>query len=96
MEYDIATFHVKVGCVSQDTFIFNASVRDNIAFGGDYTNDQIIEATRKANIYVFIAPLPLGYDPIIGDQGLKLSGVEKQRIAFAGALVREPEILVLD
>ncbi|MCP1663260.1 ABC-type multidrug transport system fused ATPase/permease subunit [Methanocalculus sp. AMF5] len=95
-EYDIATFLSKVGYVSQDTFIFNASVRENIAFGGDYTDDQIIEAARKANIHTFIAALPDGYDSIVGDQGLKLSGGEKQRIAIARALVREPEILVLD
>lgn len=95
-EYDIETFLSKVGYVSQDTFIFNATVRENIAFGGDYTNEQIIEAARKANIHTFIAALPDGYDSIVGDQGLKLSGGEKQRIAIARALVREPEILVLD
>ncbi len=95
-EYDIATFLAKVGYVSQDTFIYNASVRENIAFGGDYTDDQIIAAAERANIHAFITSLRDGYDSIVGDQGLKLSGGEKQRIAIARALVREPEILVLD
>ena len=95
-EYDLKTFLRKVGYVSQDTFLFNASVRDNIAFGGDYSYDQIIEAAKKANIHMFITSLPKGYESIVGDQGLKLSGGEKQRIAIARALVRDPEILVLD
>ncbi|MCQ1538186.1 ABC transporter ATP-binding protein [Methanocalculus taiwanensis] len=95
-EFDIATFLEKIGYVSQDTFIYNASVRENIAFGGDYTNEQIIAAAERANIHAFITSLRDDYDSIVGDQGLKLSGGEKQRIAIARALIREPEILVLD
>jgi ATP-binding cassette, subfamily B, bacterial len=95
-DYDMATFLRRVGYVSQDTFVYNVTVRENIAFGGIYPDSAIIEAARKANIHDFIDSLPEKYDSIVGDQGIKLSGGEKQRIAIARALVRNPELLVLD
>ncbi len=95
-EYDKDTFLRKVGYVSQDTFIFNTTIRENITFGGDYSDEEMIDAAKKANIHAFVAGLPRGYDSIVGDQGIKLSGGEKQRVAIARALVRKPEFLVLD
>ena len=95
-EYDLHSILNKLGYVSQDTFIYNATIRENISFGGTYSDEQIIESAKKLNIHTYIANLPEGYESMVGDQGLKLSGGEKQRIAIARALVRNPEILVLD
>jgi ABC-type multidrug transport system fused ATPase/permease subunit len=95
-DYNIFSFLKKVGFVSQDTFIFNASVRDNIAFGNVYTDQEVIEAAELANADGFIQKLPEKYDTVVGDRGMKLSGGEKQRIAIARAMIRKPEILVLD
>jgi len=95
-EFDIFTYLRKVGFVSQETFIYNASIRDNIDFGGSYSDEEIIEAAMLANAHEFIKKLPDGYDTKVGDRGLKISGGEKQRIAIARAMIRKPEILILD
>jgi ATP-binding cassette subfamily B protein/subfamily B ATP-binding cassette protein MsbA len=95
-EFDIFSFLKKVGYVSQETFIYNASIRDNIAFGGEYTEPKIIEAAKLANADEFIQQLPEKYDTTVGDRGMKISGGEKQRIAIARAMIRKPEILILD
>jgi len=95
-EYDIYSFLRKVGFVSQDTFIYNSSIRNNIAFGSEYTDEEIIEAARYANADEFIMNLPDGCNTIVGDRGMRLSGGEKQRIAIARAMIRKPEFLILD
>lgn len=87
----------RIGFVSQDTFIFHASVRDNIAFGLEsIAMDDIINAAKTANAHDFISKLPDGYDTIVGEKGMKLSGGEQQRVAIARAILRKPQILIFD
>jgi len=95
-EFDIYTFLGKIGFVSQETFIHNASIKENITFGDNYTDKEIIEAAKLANIHDFVEGLPDKYNTLVGDRGTKLSGGEKQRIAIARAMIRKPEILILD
>ncbi|MDP3583935.1 MAG: ABC transporter ATP-binding protein/permease [Thiobacillus sp.] len=86
-----------IGVVPQDTVLFNDSIYYNIAYGRpDATRDQVIEAARAAHILAFIESLPQGWDTVVGERGLKLSGGEKQRVAIARTLLKNPAILILD
>ncbi len=95
-EYVIASILGKLGFVGQETFIYNASIKDNISFSNNYTMSEITEAAKLANAHEFIQELPDGYDTPVGDRGVRLSGGEKQRIAIARAMIRKPEVMILD
>ena len=92
-----ASLRAVIGIVPQDTVLFNDTVRYNIAYGRiGATEAQIKEAARHAQIDKFIVELPLGYDAMVGERGLKLSGGEKQRVAIARTILKNPPILLLD
>jgi len=96
-DVDPATLRREIALVSDDAFLFSASLRDNIAYARpDASDDEVREVARRAGVDVFADALPEGYETLVGERGLTLSGGQRQRVAIARALLAEPRILILD
>ena len=96
-EIKLESLRGAIGIVQQDVYLFSGSVRQNIAYGRpDASEEEIIDAARRANIHDFVMSLPDGYDTVVGERGARLSGGQKQRISIARIFLKNPPILILD
>ena len=96
-EYKLKTLRKHIGFVLQESFLFSTSIRENIAYGNpDISDEQIVDAAKRAQAHDFIMEMPHKYDTMLGERGMGLSGGQKQRIAIARAICINPSILVLD
>ena len=94
---DLGYLRQNVGIVSQETYLFNGTIRENLLYAKpDATEEELIEACKKANIYDFVEKQEKGLDSMVGNRGLKLSGGEKQRISIARVLLKDPALLIFD
>ncbi|MCR3922529.1 MAG: ABC transporter ATP-binding protein/permease [Firmicutes bacterium] len=96
-QISLTSLRAHIGMVMQESYLFNDSIRENLLYAkSDATEEELITACQKANIHDFIITLPDGYNTIVGNRGVKLSGGEKQRIAIARVILKDPSIIILD
>ena len=96
-DFDLSYLRSNIGVVTQETYLFNGTIKENLLYAKeDATMEELIEACKNASIHDFIVNQPDGYDTVVGNRGLKLSGGEKQRLSIARVILKDPKILILD